>query len=147
LPPNSPYHNGDIAQHLGEYFICAQAHSPGAAKTPGTVAGEPYWEFQPWTATPQKASLNSATFRELYRSYWSAMCGEKPDETPFGPTAVPGDPYTIPNIQKQFRSSLRDVRKPFDPTASSGAYRFPPFQQLLLRAAIAAVNPIDLRDS
>jgi hypothetical protein len=124
--------------------------------SPLDPTGDIYWEFQPHFTTPLKTSINTATFRELYRAYWNVMSGEGGNDTPFGqlnpPTgqtpnyAVPHDPYSVPNTQHQFRSSLRDTHK-----AATGfgsfTYRFPPFQQLLLRAALASVNTIDMRDN
>jgi hypothetical protein len=127
--------------------------------SPWAPQGDWYWEFQPYFTQPLKASLNTATFRELYRAYWNVMSGDKGNDTPYGelvpPPAPPGaqppdysshDPYAVPHIQHQFRSSLRDVHKT---TAGFGTftYRFPPFQQLLLRAALASVNTIDMRDN
>ena len=90
---------------------------------PGGLGLYVYWQFQPWTKSPQRANVNTATFRELYRAFWSVMAGNPTNQSPFG-ASVDVDPYwpdtggTPPltyNPQHQFRSPLRD------PTYTNGA--------------------------
>ena len=108
-----------------------------------------------------KASLNTATWQELYRAVWSIMCGNAGGATfgtPFdadiaaqGPVydpyfATKFDPATFvsmpaPQASRMFRSSLRDPRTPAD----VNTVRFEPRQMLLLRAALAAANMEYLR--
>jgi len=131
-------------------YVYARSDS-ATASAPDSPTGQDFWEFIPNlpTGIPMKTSLNTAGFRELYRSYWNVMCGTPSNQTPFGPdTNAATDPYAdASNVQRQFRSSLRDAHKGANPSFGTFTYRFPPFQQLLLRAALAAVNTIDLRDS
>jgi hypothetical protein len=155
--PNSPpwdtsetYHPRDYVQFrypdgTVENYVYARTAS-ATTRDPRTPDGARYWEYIPNlpSGMPVKTSLNTAGFRELYRAYWNVMAGATGNVTPYGIGTPPNDnPYIIPHMQKQFRSSLRDSHTPF----SNGTYRFSPFQQLLLRSALAAVNTIDLRDS
>jgi hypothetical protein len=120
------------------------------------------------TGEPQrpvaKTNINTARFGELWRSFWNVMVDQNvATGTPFS-TITPGgvmsyaemtyrgNHYSIldqspttggpleDHPQQMFRSSLRDMRAP-----TLGVY-FTPDQQMLLRAAIAAVNAEDLRD-
>jgi hypothetical protein len=150
-----------------------------------TIGGNNYpistvWQFQPWTKAPVKANVNTASFRELFRAYWSVMAGNPSNASPFGyyaaANAAPsiyGDtgqllqtPY---NPQHEFRSPLRDpvATQPSatppptqldpPPGTAGGAGAFPFTQPngtsvtntntTLLRAAIAAVNTLGLRDN
>jgi hypothetical protein len=115
---------------------------------PTDIQGANWWEYQPFNLTPSKSSLNTATFRELYRTWWQFLADENnPSLTPYGATAD-ATPYNhTNNPQRQFRSSLRDVRLNSSNNFDTQTIRFAPFQQMLLRSALAAVNTIDLRDS
>jgi hypothetical protein len=103
-----------------------------------------------WTdAPPVKTSLNTAAFDELWRAFWSVMAdraGGGSFTTPFGPTDDP-NPYINAahptHAQRMFRPSLRDRRSS---TPGMNTMHFDPTNQLKLRAAIAAVNALDLRD-
>ena len=110
-----------------------------------------FWQYQPWTTSPVKANANTATFRELYRAFWSVMAGNPSNETPFGntqPAAPPAPPYNpynyTSNPQHQFRSPLRD---PTYTSASTSVTYLDPENTMLLRAALAAVNTLGLRDA
>ncbi|HWP41346.1 MAG TPA: hypothetical protein VNL70_10510, partial [Tepidisphaeraceae bacterium] len=116
--------------------------------------------------TPAKTNINTAPFGELWRAFWEVMVDQSTHEgTPFG-TSIATSPAaqrenqplevyfgnqfvlgtnapTSPDPQhpqRMFRSSIRDMQ----PTPT---VLFPAHQQLLLRAALAAVNAEDLRDS
>lgn len=118
------------------------------------------------THSVAKANVNTAKFGELWRAYWNVMV-DQTTTVSFGATFNGGTPFTSPagyaygqsvwfgnrfsastgepdpsddHPQHMFRSSLRDPQTP--PNVF-----LPPYQQLLLRAAIAAANTEDLRDS
>jgi hypothetical protein len=121
-----------------------------------------FWQLQPWSANPVKANVNAATFRELFRAFWCVMAGNPSNATPFGyftaddPNGIYDDTYTNP--QFEFRSPLRDPTASLAPTATQldppasatinnngkGATNT---NTMLLRAAIAAVNTLGLRDN
>lgn len=89
-----------------------------------------------------KASVNTATFGELWRAYWATMAA-------IG-TGNVKDPITGPI--SMFRSPLRALENPggtvFPPRAyPESAWIETTKNTALLRSAIAAVNTIDLRDS
>ncbi|MGD0388920.1 MAG: helix-hairpin-helix domain-containing protein [Tepidisphaeraceae bacterium] len=120
--------------------------------------------MQPWSSNPVKANVNTAAFPELFRAFWSVMAGNPSNATPFGTTGVdnyniydataptPSNP-TLGNPQAMFRSPIRD---PFGaagtayvslldaPNASGNVTNT---NTMLLRAALAAVNTLGLRDN
>jgi len=124
------------------------------------------WQLQPWSVNPTKANVNTATFRELFRAFWCAMAGNPSNATPFGVTGVDGyniyDP-TAPtaaspgtgNPQAMFRSPLRDpvgantqyVSLLDVPVTVGAATTVTNTNVMLLRAALAAVNTLGLRDN
>ncbi|MGD0769133.1 MAG: helix-hairpin-helix domain-containing protein [Tepidisphaeraceae bacterium] len=132
-----------------------------------TVSGTSYpftafWQLQPWSANPVKANVNTATFRELFRAFWSVMAGNPSNATPFGylttddPNGIYDGTYTNP--QFEFRSPLRDPTASvapnatqLDPPASAainnGGKGATNTNAMLLRAAIAAANTLGLRDN
>ncbi len=151
----------------GYTYICVSTVNVGVP--PETLAagtGDPtfnsnVWQLQPWSQHPAKANVNTATFRELFRAYWLAMSGPTGEQTPFGYTALDLDAYdnrpynaatVTGNPQGMFRSQLRD------PTAANNtanvtlmattanAFGVTNTNAMLLRAAIAAVNAMGLRD-
>jgi hypothetical protein len=168
---------GPTAGYAGpSYTFLALANNAGS--TPATinannvmtlpVAAPTTWQLQPWAQNPVKANVNTATFRELFRAFWSVMAGNPSYATPFGVTGVDGfniyDP-TAPtalspntgNPQAMFRSPLRDPigmnssnASLLDAPVTTGT---PPVSNvtnknvMLLRAAIAAVNALGLRDN
>jgi len=104
----------------------------------------------PWSTAPTKISAQTGTWGQLMTAYWAVMS----DRTTA--TGVPAGTET-----RQFYSPLRNpyeqdfgtagVSRPV-PTAAKGsttlAYQtfLPPSEVIKLRAAIAAVNAIDMRD-
>ena len=105
-----------------------------------------FWHFQPWMKSPVKANANTATFRELYRAFWSVMAGNPSNQTPFGNTNPDYNPYDYAsNPQHQFRSPLRDPT--YTDSGGANVTRLDPENTMLLRAAIAAVNTLGLRDA
>jgi Helix-hairpin-helix motif len=145
----------------------ATFNSNNVMTTP-TAAQLANWQLQPWSTNPTKANVNTATLRELFRAFWCVMAGNPSNATPFGSTGVdayniydPTPPTTASpptgNPQVIFRSPLRDpvgegtanVSLLDVPAASAVT---PPASVtntnvMLLRAALAAINAIGLRDN
>jgi hypothetical protein len=134
---------------------------------PANIAGT-QWQFQPWTKTPVKANVNTATFRELFRAFWSVMAGNPSDCAPTGP--IPTSSTQVFNIYTNniatgltggnlfgpFRSPLRDnttnvgtakVGLLDAPVTVAGGPEFKNMNAMQLRAALAAVNTLGLRDN
>ena len=128
----------------------------------------------PLPPNPPKTNINTAEFAELWRGFWNVMAetsGTAPVEADILISGViPLDPYQGQGFgtaagtsvgaagptkyanqaleqhpARMFRSSIRDPRAGLF-NVGTGA-RLSPQNQLLLRAAIAAVNAEDLRDS
>ncbi|HEV2294382.1 MAG TPA: hypothetical protein VGR35_11030 [Tepidisphaeraceae bacterium] len=162
-------------QALAHYVTGADPNGDGLRNDlPADLAPmTPYVTAAGQQANPPKVSINTAAFGDLYRAFWNVMI-EQADATPVDETLeifdpIPGnfdartDPYygqrfdplppyaSIPTEQnpaRMFRSVIRDRRVP--PGGGGGAnsvLRMLPYDVLKLRAALAAVNAIDLRDS
>jgi hypothetical protein len=122
------------------------------ANRPAWEMDNDVWVYQPWTTNPVKTSVNTATFGQLLLAYWSVMAEQyRPtdhDWAPGFPTPlIPGGPIpptptpTAPS-PRMFRNPIRVV-----PTAPGpGTWQLSPVQVMQLRAALAAVNTIDMRD-
>jgi hypothetical protein len=126
--------------------------------------------------TAPAASINAASFKQLWLAYFNVMAEtstavtEESTDTPIDEVASAAilDPFVGSQFQPaapfapvddlhfglMFRSSIRDHRA--DQTVPPGDPRYPnanavvrlkPFEQMRLRAALAAVNAEDLRDS
>ena len=146
-------------------FMCLAAQPIGSGP-PATVAGGVMtanggWQLQPWSSHPTKANVNTATFAELFRAFWCVMAGNPANSTPFGTnpptfaalqatidspyaTSIAGATYTP---WHQFRTVLRDptVTVAGPPPVTPNTV-MDPTNVMLLRAAIAAVNTLGLRD-
>jgi hypothetical protein len=147
------YANNDIVSYQGFTFISPAASNtgniPGTITNGGVTAVNANWRLQPWNSHPTKANINTATFAELYRAFWCVMAGNPADSCVWGvDPAAYSDPYaysTAPTFNyHQFRSPLRD------PTYTTVGNPEPnwmkPSAVMLLRAAIAAVNTLGMRD-
>ena len=136
----------------------------------GTLQNSSNWQLQPFTTHPVKTNVNTATFRELFRAFWCVMSGDPTRSTtvqykngPYAPLSSFGDIqsnsayatnmyniYTPPGIPpetdlaNQFRSPLRD---PTSAVGTAGVTRMDAGNVAILRAAIAAVNTLGLRDN
>ena len=156
----------------GYGFTAGGAALPGATppatyNASGYITVNPGWQLQPWSAQPTKTNVNTATFRELLRAFWCVMCGTPNDATPFGDIANAagwnGEIYatTPANPWHQFRSPLRDptanalapnTSPPIAPRPTTGSPTYGSVtwmdstNVMILRAALAAVNTIGLRD-
>jgi hypothetical protein len=132
-------------------YVCMQQNSGQtptmSGATPPVPTSSAYWEPQPWTTGPTKASANTATFGQLWTAYYSAMT-----ESPITSTSLGG--VTTAASQAMFRSSLRTgsaTTLAWTPTLtpapntnySTTGLGFPEMQ---LRAAIAAINTLELRN-
>jgi hypothetical protein len=152
------------------YTFIAVAPSGGGAQYPANLTNNvltgvntAYWKLQPWPSNPVKANVNTASFPELFRAFWSVMAGNPSNSTPFGstgvdayniydPTAPTAASTTTGNPQAMFRSPLRDpisagaayVSLLDAPTASGMVTNT---NTMLLRAALAAVDAIGVRDN
>ncbi|HEY1922942.1 MAG TPA: hypothetical protein VGG44_09360 [Tepidisphaeraceae bacterium] len=124
------------------------------------------WALQPFSSNAVKANVNTATFRELFRAFWSVMAGNPSYATPFGVTGVDNfntyDPTaptalspTTGNPQAMFRSPLRDpvgtntanVSLLDAPAGTAPNFTVTNKNVMLLRAGLAAVNTLGLRDN
>jgi hypothetical protein len=132
--------------------------------TSPTAAQAADWQLQPWTQTPVKTNVNTATFRELFRAFWCVMAGNPSNATPFGYTADPAAGVydnSSASPQHMFRSPLRDPNSGTPGTASeldgpastqpsnpnTGTPTNTNTNTMLVRAALAAVNTLGLRDN
>jgi hypothetical protein len=155
-------------------YICVATNSATAPATYNankvlTAVTTAAWQLQPWVSNPVKANVNTATFRELFRAFWCVMAGNPSNTSPFGVTGVDGfniyDPTapsasapTSGNAQAMFRSPLRDIYAAAQAngtvsmidaptTAVTATAKVSGENAMVLRAAIAAVNAIGLRDN
>lgn len=107
-----------------------------------------YWVYEPWTTSPTKISVNTGTFGQLYLAYWSVMADTYVSNT-WEPEFYA---VTSPTTARMFRSPLRTGQQavpapaPTNPPTANTAAALTPIQVMQLRAALAAVNTIDLRD-
>ncbi|MGD0461955.1 MAG: helix-hairpin-helix domain-containing protein [Tepidisphaeraceae bacterium] len=156
---------GPTASYAGPNytFVAIAANTgvtPGAMNsnyviTPPTSTQLANWRLQPWSTNAVKANVNTAAFPELFRAFWSVMASNPSYATPFGVTGVDGyaiyDP-TPTNPQFIFRSPLRDPTgygtanvSLLDAPSAGGTVTNT--NVMLLRAALAAVNTLGLRDN
>lgn len=118
------------------------------------------WQLQPWNPNPNKANINTATFRELFRNFCCVMMGNTSSGqniSPYPLAPVPQNIYkTDPkdNPECMFRSPLRDctsnVGSPsvsqLDPVVTvQGTNYISGVNTMQLRAVLAAVNAMGLR--
>ncbi|CAN5434030.1 hypothetical protein BH09PLA1_BH09PLA1_03500 [soil metagenome] len=112
---------------------------PSNSGAPGSLPGMA--NYEPATAAPNgvpmvvKTDINTAKFDELWRAFWCVMADDAdPTHPPF-----PADPMDPMQDGLMFRSPIRNLY----PSAG----KLTPSMMLELRAALAAANAIDLRDS
>jgi len=97
-----------------------------------------FWAAMPWSNAPTKINANTATFEQLWLAYWSLM-----QDTPDANGRYPAGSVVGPAPNNQFRNVLRDV---VWGNGNTGFYGLSRNQMMQLRAALAAVNTIDMRD-
>ncbi len=151
---------GDTAAGIeGGTYVAVNATTgvvPVIAGTPPTTNFN--WSFQPYGRATHRASVNTADFNTLWTAFWNVMVNQAEDElnaSPFGDAIAGGG--GVPNDgaqtylhgrtgtehpQRMFRSPIRDAA-----TSASDRKFLSPAQVIMLRAALAAVNAIDLRDA
>ena len=106
---------------------------PPYAVVPVTPPAVPdYGDVRP----PVRAGLNTAGFGELWRAYWNVMADD----------AAGGD-FTVPPTTHTPLPPATTPDDPFDPAKVQGGGTLTAQQVLLLRAALAAVNAMDIRDA
>ena len=118
--PNPPGGNPD---NHGAY-VCIRPTNV----VPGTDPNA--WAPVSWASHPTKANVNTAGFGELWAAYWQVM------KRTYGVT----DNDIRADLARMFRSTLRPPDKSTVRFLGTG-------QMKKLRAALAAVNTIDMRDS
>jgi hypothetical protein len=133
------------------------APATGGNIAPDAPNGDFYWAPMSWQNQPARASVNTASFDELWMAYIGVMdarpAGGQAIVAPYPVTPAVPPTATAPKLRRQFRSPLREPRR-VDPTnvginggVGAGVVQMMPDQVLKLRAALAAANTIDLRDS
>ncbi|MGB7156604.1 MAG: hypothetical protein WBD40_00975 [Tepidisphaeraceae bacterium] len=130
--PAQAYKFGDWVTGADERsYVCIQPTASSLATSdPVSVGGAYFWAPVPWSEHPVKASINTANFGELWHAFWDVMIEQT--------TAAPYEPPL--SGARMFRNPLRDA-------ATAVPAELTPYQTMLLRSAIAAVNAMDLRDS
>ncbi|HSZ58730.1 MAG TPA: hypothetical protein VK797_23880 [Tepidisphaeraceae bacterium] len=149
-PPGTHLLFGDSVKWKGHRFVCINPSDAVAGVAPVDPAlGLPAsrmdndtWIYQPWTTNPVKTSVNTATFGQLLLAYWSVMAEQyRPNDGDWAPS--------FPNANgaspRMFRSPIRVPPAPTG-TSSTSIWEISPVQVMQLRAALAAVNTIDMRD-
>lgn len=142
-----PYSVGDWIQFNGRAYICIRNQSATTALAPPVLATDPGWAGwtpAPWFNTPVKINVNTADFGQLFAAYQMIMAD--------GPTAVPSgaapDPdNTLSGAEQANRFTFGNVLRPTSAFRTLSANtQATAYYMKQLRAALAAVNTIDLRD-
>jgi hypothetical protein len=145
---NGPFQFGDSVTYptgTNHRYVCinptfspslflAPANPIDPATASPNLLDDPNWAFVPWATSPTKVNANTATFQQLYAAYWAVMSDtfnttNNRWEAPF--------PNAFDTGGRMFRN----------PDRHSGSTKLTPWQIVFLRAAIAAVNTMDLRDA
>jgi hypothetical protein len=134
--------------------------NPAFAPLPSTV----YWSPESWQPTATKTSVNTATFPELWRSFYNVMCDKWNTAPNTAPDTAPNTPAPPPTASlvpppgsttltapyrtgvAMFKSSMRTVGTAGTPPTAPATPPLSDIQMVQLRAALAAVNAMDLRD-
>lgn len=135
-------------------FVCVRRNVDTAPGSSALI--DLFWAPMPWTAHPTKSNINTAGYPELLASFTAVMDERVPGGTTVSapyPEPAPADLTaslsTTPRERRQFRSPLRDptYSTDMDAVPSADAVQLPPAEVARLRAGLAAVNTIDLRDA
>ncbi|QOV91769.1 ComEA family DNA-binding protein [Humisphaera borealis] len=124
------YHIGEWVKHGGRSYVAIANHG---GLQPATGNGLRTWAEVPWNNQPVKLNPNTANFGSLMAAYWAVMA-DGPLVKPTGNLDAGyggGDVWTF-----------GDVVRP----SGGGAVPLQPYYVKQLRAALAAVNTIDIRD-
>ena len=152
----STYTFGDMISYKGpsgavRRYVCINPGTAAAPIEPG--ASDPNWQdsnwaFEPWLSTPTKTSVNTATFQQLYAAYWAVMADQY---TPGSGAAPPQWDPAFPNVptgeRRMFRNPIRSAYPISSGAPPPGTASLTNRQVMYLRAALAAVNTMDLRDA
>jgi hypothetical protein len=126
-------------------FVCIQP----TAQPPmvGNVYNNAYWAAMPWASAPTKINANTGTFGQLWTAYWSVM-QDSPDSSGNYPAAPASTVVQTDVSTQQFRNPIRNSTPPttIDPATKQTIPQLTRTQMIQLRAALAAVNTIDMRD-
>lgn len=136
-----------------------QRDLPGAA----TAINAGFESMPAFREGQAKANVNTATFGELWRAYWSAMAAGD-GGSPFGPDTITGHadlyrgmefdeesaatssrPFMARGPEHPMRMFRNSLRNPFSGIASPTIEHILPQNQVLLRAAIAATQTEQIR--
>lgn len=131
------YELHQLVRHKKHHYVCIATGNSGQAPT-GTTESNQFWEYQPWSATPVKSSLNTASFRDLWRSFWGVMATNGDSTSGSNPTTLPvhgGRMLAMPPLRDSSVYNGTDTGKPISVPEVTN-----------LRSALAAVNTLDLRD-
>jgi hypothetical protein len=160
--PGTPYSFGDWVFNPVDNRSYVSMQSKNIGNAPQTGVSTAFWEPQPWVSGPVKVSANTATFGQLWAGYFSAMSNlvalppasaasvatASPEGSADSPAILaPNTTSTVPtvgnaNTTGMFRSSIRNTSNAL---VSPSGWGTP--QELQLRAALAAINTLDLRDA
>ncbi|HXE53400.1 MAG TPA: hypothetical protein VN541_10310, partial [Tepidisphaeraceae bacterium] len=115
------------------------------------------WVYEPWSTSQTKVSANTASFGQLWLAYWSVMAEAQQQSEKVSGTYLKAPAYPNPEMTSAVKNPLLSVsarmfRSPLrtaPPMTPNNPFRLTltPVQVMQLRAALAAVNTIDLRDS
>jgi hypothetical protein len=164
------YNFGDWVTDGGKSFVCIQSHVATTANTyePGLTTGGvvgvnsaavPYWAGVvsapyvtgaplpglPWTNHPVKANINTATFGELWLAFAQVMTDTIGVDPQYGTGSAQWLPPQQPNLIGNAAGQMPQFRNVWRTSAAPGATALSMSQMLKIRAAIAAINAIDLR--
>lgn len=141
LSPHNPVSNA-IPVIPADVLQAILQRSPNLANGPTTM---PAFGNQ-----PVKTSLNTASVGELWRAFWQTMMDDR------DPTKVPDEGMVSGSDQGIFRSPIRDANRDNNNPVVTPGVQNPPsvpgfyldgYNEMLLRAALAAANVTELRGS
>jgi hypothetical protein len=153
-------------------YRCVQATSDVANTPPNPRATDntnpaftasQYWSLESWSPTATKTSINTATFPELWRSFYNVMCDKwntAPNTPPDSAPNTPAPPSTTSLVpppgstltSAPYRSGVAMFKSPIRSLGTAGATPTAPatpplsdIQVVQLRAALAGANALALR--
>jgi len=103
------------------------------------------WVSEPWTDAPTKTSVNTGSFGQLWLAYWNVVT--EANGLPMFPVGSFNATTLAGGAGKMFRSPIRTNTASGGGRAPGGQPILFPQQVAQLRAALAAINTVDLRSS
>lgn len=144
-------------------FVCVRNHQSNNSNLPyvnGVGPNLAFWAEAPWASQPTKVNPNTASFGQLMAAY-NAVMGDGPEvklpegadaahdpdadpeyQDPSAPTAAPPQTTEAYDLDKSVFTFGNVMR----PLGTAPVAPLPPRYVKQLRAALAAVNTIDVRD-